>query len=171
MRVSMCQPSSKKNTHGCGHRISPGSSQDPSTSQCAPLRQSSSPVSCLDLLTCRRDEDDASVVLQNCNDAVPFPTKKLCSRETAGQGRVMCLQMKASSAACGTEHIACHPSQAGREILRFHVVTSSRVRTPQRGRRCGSSTASGAVTNHAEIRVQPNTAATSRVFGNLPANS
>ena len=84
----------EKHTRDTKHRMSSGSSQDPFTSQRAPLHPS-----------CRRDTDDAIVVIHDStmNDAVPFQKKKLCLQEKASHGRVMCLRTKASAENCGTK--------------------------------------------------------------------
>ena len=109
----------EKHMRDTKHRISSGSSQDPFTTQRAPLH----PSSC-------RGADAAIVVVQDSpmNDAGPLPKKKLGLKETASHDRVMCFPAKAS-AVIGTK-ISAIPTKLD-EILWLHVTTPSRVRTPQ----------------------------------------
>ena len=136
-------------TRNSRDRISPGSSQDPFTSQCAALHPSY-----------RSDTDDVKV-------GMPF-TKEEAVFEEYGRSWSSHVAPNESECCSWWDEQQFHPSRAGREIWWLHKRTSGHYRTLQLCR-SRSPITSNTFANHSEVQLQENTATVLRVSGDFTA--
>ena len=99
---------------------------------------------------------------------VLFPRKKLCLKDTASHGRMMCFRTVASATIGGTNNHTI-PAEQDAESVGYSIRLQDELCRDAEA--AGSPTGSDTLTIHSEVQLKPNAATRPRVFGTLIADA